>query len=239
MPRRPCRHARPVRHRPADRAHRPRHARPALPHGPAQDLRDGRAVRCGVDDRRPRGRDHRDRRRAAGRARAADRASCRQRPPAYSAVKIGGERAYALARARGGGRAAPSATVTVDRFERALARRRPRGLRHRVLLGHLRAQPDRRTRRRLLRGAAAHARSGRSPSRDAATRRARRLIGSSEALALPAEASSSRATRRAPPRTGGPVDGEPRRRPDAARRRRRRRSRSPSRGRGRRCSSPS
>ena len=48
-------------------------ARAALPHGAAEDLRDGRAARRGLDDGRSRGRDHRDRRAAARPARAADR----------------------------------------------------------------------------------------------------------------------------------------------------------------------
>ena len=39
-----------------------------------------------------------------------------QRPPAYSAVKVGGGRAYELARARRGGRA-PARPVTVHRAE--------------------------------------------------------------------------------------------------------------------------
>ena len=88
----------------------------------------------------------------------------RQRPPAYSAVKIGGRRAYALARA-GVEVEMPEREVEVYRFEGARAGRasgRRRGARgsegspiDRVLLGHLRAQPDRRPRRRLLRGAAA------------------------------------------------------------------------------------
>ena len=63
---------------------------------------------CDVDHRRPRGRDR------AGPHAAPSRSCCRpgeirQRPPAYSAVKVGGERAYALARARGGRSSSPSA----------------------------------------------------------------------------------------------------------------------------------
>ena len=88
----------------------------------AKDLRDGRAAGVDVDDRRPRGRDHRDRARAAGRAVAADRL-VRQRPPAYSAVRIDGQRAYELARARGETVEVPEREVTVYRFEQLLARR--------------------------------------------------------------------------------------------------------------------
>ena len=48
----------PVRDRAAARPRRPRDAHPALPHGAAQALRDRRAARRDVDDRRPRRRDH-------------------------------------------------------------------------------------------------------------------------------------------------------------------------------------
>ena len=66
----------------------------------------------------------------------------RQRPPAYSAVKVGGRRAYELARA---GQTVEMAEreIEVYGFERDLARRRPARLCHRVLVGNLRAQPDR------------------------------------------------------------------------------------------------
>ena len=77
-----------------------------------------------------------------------------QRPPAYSAVKVGGERAYRRAR-RGEEVEMPPRQVTVHRFERALARGGPGRVRDRVLVGHLRPQPDRGPRRRLLPRAAA------------------------------------------------------------------------------------
>ena len=77
----------------------------------------------------------------------------RQRPPAYSAVKVGGVRAYKRAR-RGEEVEMPERQVTVHRFEQLWRDGRPGGVRDRVLLGHLRPQPDRRPRRRLLRRAA-------------------------------------------------------------------------------------
>ena len=87
-----------------------------------------------------------------------------QRPPAYSAIKIGGKRAYALARA-GETVEVPEREVEVTPLRAAVARGRPRRVRDRVLVRHLRALADRRPRRRVLRRAAAHARSGRSRSR--------------------------------------------------------------------------
>jgi tRNA pseudouridine55 synthase len=88
----------------------------------------------------------------------------RQRPPIYSAVKIGGERAYRRAR-RGERFEMPERIVTVYRFEqlwrgwgrsRAGGRRcraapAARGLCDRMRRGHLRALADRRSERRLLR----------------------------------------------------------------------------------------
>ena len=79
----------------------------------------------------------------------------RQRPPAYSAIKVGGERAYAKAR-RGEEVHLPERTVHVARFEQLVARGRARGVRDRVLVGNLRALADRRPRRRVLPGAAPH-----------------------------------------------------------------------------------
>ena len=67
----------------------------------------------------------------------------RQRPPAYSAVKVGGRRAYELARA-GEEVELPEREVTVYRFEQLWREGDRRALRDRVLLGHLRPQPDRR-----------------------------------------------------------------------------------------------
>ena len=179
-------HARPVRDRAAARAGRARDARAALPDGAAQALRDGRAAGLDVDHRRPRGRDR------AGPDAAPSRSRCRpgairQRPPAYSAVKVGGERAYALARA-GEAVELPEREVDGHALRAALARGRPGGVRDRVLVGHLRALAGRRPRRRLLPRAAAHRRSARSTS-PTPTR-----SGSSpldDALALPAGASSS------------------------------------------------
>ena len=69
----------------------------------------------------------------------------RQRPPAFSAVKVGGRRAYQLARA--------GVEVEIRRARRrglplrgACARRRPAPVRDRVLVGHIRAHVDRRSR---------------------------------------------------------------------------------------------
>jgi riboflavin kinase/FMN adenylyltransferase len=80
----------------------------------------------------------------------------RQRPPIYSAVKIGGERAYKRAR-RGERFEMPERIVTVTRFTQVW--RDPdaaRGLCDRMRLGDLRALADRRPRRRLLPDAEAH-----------------------------------------------------------------------------------
>ena len=96
-PGRARRHARSVRDRAADRARRPRDAARALFRRAAQDLRGRGAARRAVLDRRSGGGDR------ARRARCPTSSCCRsgvvrQRPPAYSAVKIAGERAYARAR---------------------------------------------------------------------------------------------------------------------------------------------
>ena len=99
------RHARPVRDRAAARADRPGDPRAALPDGAAQALRDGRAAGLDVDHGRPRRRDRARARTPAEPLDAARPGDLRQRPPAYSAVKVGGRRAYALARAGRGGRA--------------------------------------------------------------------------------------------------------------------------------------
>ena len=87
----------------------------------------------------------------------------RQRPPAYSAVKIGGERAYAKAR-RGEVVETAEREVTVTRFEQLWREDDRAGARDRVLLGHLRALARRRPRRRLLPRAAPDRRSARSTS---------------------------------------------------------------------------
>ena len=107
---------------PAARARRARDARPALPHGAAEDLRDGRAARAPLHaPATPRARSPRPG------ACPPDRSSLptgevRQRPPAYSAVKVGGERAYRRAR-RGEDVEVPERTVAVHRFERAAGAR--------------------------------------------------------------------------------------------------------------------
>ncbi len=87
----------------------------------------------------------------------------RQRPPIYSAVKIGGERAYKRAR-RGERFEMPERIVTVTRFEQLwrdpdapagvelAGRAAARGLCDRMRLRDLRALADRRPRRRLLPG---------------------------------------------------------------------------------------
>ena len=68
----------------------------------------------------------------------------RQRPPAYSAVKVGGERAYARAR-RGEAVELPEREVAVTRFECVWRDGDRAGLRDRVLLGDLRALAGDRT----------------------------------------------------------------------------------------------
>ena len=123
----------------------------------------------------------------------------RQRPPAYTAVKIGGERAYAKARR---GEVVEIAEREVDRhaLRAALARGRPRGVRDRVLVGHVRALAGRRPRRRLLPRAA--------PDRDRPVRRRRRRRGADRAARrrarLPARRCASRATTPARPPTAWP-----------------------------------
>ena len=62
-----------------------------------------------------------------------------QRPPAYSAVKVGGERAYEQARAGRGGRGG-AAAGHVHRFELLWREGERCGARDRVLVGHLRPQ---------------------------------------------------------------------------------------------------
>ena len=62
----------------------------------------------------------------------------RQTPPAYSAIKVGGRRAYALARA-GEEFELPEREVHVDALRAARPRRRPRAPGDRVLGRHLRA----------------------------------------------------------------------------------------------------
>ena len=104
-----------------------------------------------------------------------------QTPPAYSAVKVGGRRAYELARARRDARArsrarSPSTAPSCSAHDGERAR-----VRDRVLVGHLRALARHGPGRRLLRGARAHRRSGRSGSR---TPDPERLVPLREALAF-------------------------------------------------------
>ena len=119
-----------------------------------------------------------------GRSDAARPGAIRQRPPAYSAVKVGGRRAYALARAGVDGRAARARGRGRTASRSCWRDGERRGVRDRVLVGHLRAQPDRRPRRRLLRGAAADRGSARFEVADADPER---LVPLDDALAfLPA-----------------------------------------------------
>ncbi len=77
----------------------------------------------------------------------------RQRPPAYSAVKVGAPGLRAgPGRGRGGAGRARGHRVPL---RAALARRRAPRLCHRMLVGHVCQEPHRRSRRRLLPGAAA------------------------------------------------------------------------------------
>ena len=121
--------------------------------GAAQDLPRTAPLRRGLDDGRPGGRDHRDR----GRARTSS--SCRPARSASGRRRTRRSRSAASAptSGRAGARSSrcPSAMSTVHRFELTRARRRRGRVRDRVLVGHLRAQPDRRPRRRLLQQPAA------------------------------------------------------------------------------------
>ena len=80
----------------------------------------------------------------------------RQRPPAYSAVKVAGRRAYALARAGDTTLVLPEREIEVRRFEETWRDGDRRGFRDRVLIRNICAQPDRGPRRRVLRAAAPH-----------------------------------------------------------------------------------
>ena len=177
-----------------------------------------------------------------------------QVPPATSAIKVGGRRAYALARAGRRSRCR-AREVRRPRTRRRLLRRRerPRRARHPLLQGHLRpragARPRRGARlRRLLRGAAA---AGDRASRRRDTRGrwttsrrirspARGALRCSDALAhLPgARARAGRAhgaaarPRHRGARRGGPAP-LPRRRAARVRRRAARRGAAPARGGGR------
>ena len=76
-----------------------------------------------------------------------------QRPPQYSAVKVAGRRAYAIARAGETVELEPRPDPRLP-LRAARRRRRPAQVRDRVLVGHVRADADHRARRRLLRAAA-------------------------------------------------------------------------------------
>ncbi len=118
----------------AARAARPRHARPALPDGAGEDLRGRGALRRRLDDRRPGGGADRDGRRARPGDLVLPTGRLRQRPPAYSAIRVDGRRAYARARAGEDGRGARArrrgprvhascgATATAAPFASAAAR---------------------------------------------------------------------------------------------------------------------
>ena len=159
---RPRRHARPVRHRACcscswagPRARSASSWRCRRPTGRG-------AARLDLDDRRPRRRARRDRPRCP----SALELPTGEHAPAPAGL-LGGEGRRASAptswRARGeDARAAPSATVDRPPRSSCLARGRPRRVRDRVLVRHLRALAHRRPRRRLLRRARAHARSARS-----------------------------------------------------------------------------
>ena len=73
-------------------------------------------VRRRLDHRRPRRRDHADRRAGARRAACCRPGAIRQRPPAYSAIRVGGVRAYERAR-RGEEVEIPEREVTIHAFE--------------------------------------------------------------------------------------------------------------------------
>ena len=106
----------------------------------------------------------------------------------------------------------PEREVHVHAFEQRWREGDRAALRDRVLVGHLRALARRRPRRRLLRGAAAHARSARSTSR---TPIPGRVVALADALgaSCPSRARSTRTTRRARRRVGR---GDRRRAPGTA-----------------------
>ena len=151
---RPRRHPRPVCDRTADRAPRPRgDPRAAAVHGAARRPTEATARFGAVSSTGDPEGEITETGRIPGPELALPTGEIRQHTPAYSAVKVGGERAYSRAR-RGEEFEMPERFVTVHRFE-LLERDGERGrVRDRVLVGHLRAQPDRRPRRRLLRAAA-------------------------------------------------------------------------------------
>ena len=148
---RPCGDPRPVRDRIAARARRPRDPSAALPHGAAEDVSGGGSA--GLDlDTGDRDGELVETGRMPG-SLEIPMGEQLQTPPAYSAVKVGGRRAYDLARAGETPELKPRpVTVTAPT---CLARGRARRLRDRVLLRHIRALARNRPWRRLLRGARA------------------------------------------------------------------------------------
>ena len=222
----PRRHARPVRHRPAAGAGRPRHARAALPHGPAEDLPRRGAARLGA----PTPATATASSSTPGACRSGSRSpwasSCSARPPTRR-CKVGGERAYELAR-RGEAVELEPRPVTVYRAELLWHEGERAAFEIECSAGTYVRTPGRRPRRRLLRGARAHARSGRSGSRtpdpDACSCR------SAEALAfLPERALERRRGRGGAATAGASPRGSAAEGPRAARRRRASWWRSPSR----------
>ena len=176
---RPRRHARPVRHRAAPRAGRPGHARPALlmdlPKTYETEARFGAVSTTG---------DPEGEITETGRVPEGDLAlptgRIRQRPPAYSAVKVGGQRAYGLAR-RGRGRRGARARGRGPRVPELWRDGEPPCLPHPLRSRDLRPLARGRPRRRLLHGAAPHGDRAlrRSPTPTRAARRAGGRAGAS------------------------------------------------------------
>ena len=120
---RPWRHARSAgQRRAADRPGRGDQDR-ALRHGRPEGIPLHAPLRRGALDRGCRGRGHRDQRRAARPTRRSAApwpafvGEIEQVPPAFSALKIDGKRAYDLARAGRGGRAEAAARSSIERLE--------------------------------------------------------------------------------------------------------------------------
>ena len=179
----------------------------ALPDGAAEDLRDGRAARRGR--RRPA--TPRARSRETGRVppdplRAADG----RRPPAPARLQRGADRRRARLRARAARRGrsrSPSARCTVHRFEQRWREGDRAGFAIDCSSGTYVRCADRRPRRRLLRGAAAH---GDRPVRRRATptRRASLAARATRWRFLPARRRSTGDDARGARRTARPIAGE-------------------------------
>ena len=182
-----------------------------------------RAVRRRLDDRRPRRRDHARRASLPQAPLELPLGTIRQRPPAYSAVHVDGRAGVRSARARGEDVRDSRARGDDPRVRAAVAGGRPRRAADRLLVGDVRAQPRRRPRRRLHRGAAAHA--------DRAVRASTTPIpgGSSRSTSAldwfaPARLEGDAARRAAHGVAVAAAGGDPRRPTSAGRRRRRARS---------------